>query len=307
MLDRVMQIVKQFFTNPKVRLGYLSKIGFYNLMSNEKYLKKCFKCYLGYPLNLDNPRTFNEKLQWLKLYHRNSQYTTMVDKVAAKEYVANQIGQEYIVPNIDVWNSPEAIDFDKLPEQFVLKCNHNSGEGMYICTDKSNMNIDKVRRNLRKGYRENYYLRGREWPYKNVPRQILAEVLLQPEDGEIKDYKFMCFNGKVKCSFVCSERFSNEGLRVTFFDRDWNIMPFERLFPKSAQPIPKPYNYEKMIELAEVLAKDIPFVRVDFYEVNKKIYFGELTLSPGNGFEGFTPLEWDYKLGSWIELPEKQE
>lgn len=268
------------------------------------YLKWRYRLLLGRKLNLDNPITFNEKLQWLKLYNRKSEYTIMVDKVKVKEYIAEKLGEEYIIPNLGVWDDPDDIDFDALPDQFVLKCNHNSGLGMCICKDKSKLDIPKVKAELRKGLKQNYFLLGREWPYKNVPRRILAEKFIADNgQADLMDYKFMCFNGKVNCSFVCSDRFDEDGLKVTFFDRDWKKLPFTRHYPASEKEIPMPKLYQDMIRLSEELSKGIPYVRSDFYETNGKLYFGELTFFPGSGFEEFTPEEWDIKLGQLIKLP----
>lgn len=272
------------------------------MWSDEKYLRCAFKAYLGYKLNLKNPKSFNEKLQWLKLHDRNPEYTTMVDKVKVKKYVAEKIGSEYVIPTLGVWESVHEIDFSILPNQFVLKCNHNSGLGIYICKEKDSLKINEVKKELQKGLRQDYYRCSREWPYKQVERRILAEEYLSDDGNELMDYKFMCFGGEVKCCFVCSDRHSEKGLHVTFFDREWNVMPFERHYPSVKEGMKKPKNYEKMVELAEILSQNIPFVRVDFYDINGKIYFGELTLYPGGGLEEFTPEEWDYKLGSWIEL-----
>lgn len=282
-----------------LRIQGLSTRGLLNWIPDEVYLKYAFKSKLGYDLNLENPQTFNEKLQWLKLYDRRPEYTVMVDKYLAKQYVADKIGEQYIIPTLGVWDSPDEIDFDKLPDQFVLKCNHNSGLGMCICRNKSELDIKKVKSELRKGIKQNYYLGGREWSYKNVPRKIIGEKYM---GDDLNDYKLMCFNGKVKCSFVCSER--NYGLHVTFFDNDWNKLPFERHYPASDKNIPKPQKYDEMVSLAEKLSSGIPFVRVDFYEINGHIFFGELTFYPGSGFEEFTPIDADYLLGSYISLSE---
>ena len=303
---RYIASIKNLCTSSDYRFLFLAKYGFLKRMNDQTYLKKLFKIILGYDINLDHPQTFNEKLQWLKLYDRKPSYSMMVDKYAVKEYVANLIGKEYVIPTIGVWNNVNEIDFDSLPDQFVLKSTHDS-HSIVICRDKKKLDIPSAKKKLSKALHRNYYYGFREWPYKNVPPRIIAERYIEEAGSdELKDYKIMCFNGKVKCSFVCSERFSEDGLKVTFFDRDWNVMPFERHYPKSKIPIDKPLNYNKMIELAEVLSKDIPFVRVDFYEVSGKVYFGELTFFPGSGFEEFEPFEWDRTLGSWIELPEKQ-
>lgn len=280
--------------------------GFYHYMDDATYLKRLFRCKLGYDLNLENPRTFNEKLQWLKLYDRKRIYTRMVDKYAVKKYVAETIGEEYIIPTLGVWRNFDDINFDALPDQFVLKCTHDSG-GLVICKDKSKFDKKAARKKINRCMKKNYFWRGREWPYRRVRPRIIAEKFIQDSDGTLNDYKLMSFNGRVKCSFVCSERFTEAGLHVTFFDRKWNVMPFERHYPKSQVPIEKPQTYEKMVVLAEKLSKDIPFVRVDFYDVDGKIYFGELTFFPGSGLEEFTPLEWDYRLGYAIQLPAKDE
>lgn len=291
--------------HPTKLVTYINGYKMGHIIPDKLMLKCLYKERMSKELNLENPQTFNQKLQWLKLYGRRPEYTMMVDKYAVRQYIADTIGEEYLIPLLGVWDDPNGIDFDALPNQFALKCNHNSGLGMCICKDKSQLDIESVKRGLRKGLKQDYYLTGREWPYKNVPRKIIAEKYIENASGELQDYKLMCFDGKVKCSFVCSDRFSKDGLHVTFFDRKWNVMPFERHYPCVRKGMPKPLNYDNMIQLAEKLATGVPFVRVDLYNVNGKIYFGELTFFPGGGFEEFTPEEWDYKLGQWIELPKE--
>lgn len=292
----------KYLKDKEFRFLVNSKLGLYNKMADEKYLKKMFKIRMQQDLDLINPKTFNEKLQWLKLHDRKPEYTTMVDKYKVREYIAKTIGEDYLIPLLGVYNNADEIDFDKLPNKFVLKCNHNSG-GLCICKDKSKLNIEKVKKDLNKALKEDYYLTSREWPYKNVERKIICEQYMEDDDTqELRDYKFMCFDGKVEFSFVCSERFSDDGLKITFFDKDWNVLPFTRHYPKSKIKIEKPKNYYKMIKLAEGLSQNIPFVRVDFYEINGKIYFGELTFYPGSGIEAFEPKEWDYKFGELIDL-----
>ncbi len=277
--------------------------GITNILSDKAYLKLTYRIRFGEKLDLDNPVTFNQKIQWLKLHDRQERYTDLVDKVKVKEYVARIIGSQYLIPTLGVFNSFDEIDFRNLPNQFVLKCNHDSGS-IVICRDKSTFDVEHARKKLTKGLNTDAYYWGREWPYKNVQRKILAEAYMEDDDSEeLKDYKLMVFNGKVKCSFVGSERFTKDGLKITFFDTDWKVMPFERHYPKSKRDIKKPLNYDEMVVLAEKLAKDIPFARVDFYEVSGKTYFGEITLFPGSGWEEFTPSEWDKTLGSWIKLP----
>lgn len=277
--------------------------GITNFLSDETYLKLTYRVRFGEKLDFNNPVTFNQKLQWLKINDRQDRYIELVDKVRVKDYVANVIGERYIIPTLGVWDSFDDIDFSKLPDQFVLKCNHDSGS-IVICRDKNTFDKEKARRKLTKGLKSDMYYWGREWPYHGVKRKILAEEYMEDDDAEeLKDYKLMVFNGKVKCSFVGSERFSEDGLKITFFDTDWKVMPFERHYPKSKLEIAKPLNYDEMVKLAEKLARDIPFARIDFYEIGGKTYFGEITLYPGSGFEEFTPFEWDKTLGSWIKLP----
>lgn len=270
---------------------------------DELYLKMKYYKVFKKKLNLKNPQTFNEKLQWLKLHDRKDVYTTMVDKFEAKKYVANIIGEEYIIPTFGVYNTFDDIDFNKLPNQFVMKCTHDSG-GIIIVKDKSKIDLKKAKSQMNECLKRNFYYLSREWPYKNVKPRIIIEKYMEEEGYiQLNDFKLMCFNGKVKYTFVCSERDNQkEGLAVTFFDNDWNKLPFERHYRSSKKKIEKPKNFGKMIELAEKLAKNIPFLRVDFYEINNKIYFGELTFFPGGGFEEFTPEEWDYKLGEMIDL-----
>lgn len=277
----------------------------YNLvkLDDEDFLKILYKKKFNKELNLNDPKSFNEKLQWLKLNDRNPKYTTMVDKYEAKKYVANIIGENYIIPTLGVYDDFDEINFDELPNQFVIKCTHDSG-GLVICKDKSKFDIKYARKKIRKSLKRNYYYLGREWPYKNVkPRIIIEKYMEEKNYSQLNDYKLMCFNGKVEYSFVCSERDNkDEGLAVTFFDNNWNKMPFRRHYRNSSKIISKPKNFELMITLAEKLSKNIPFVRVDFYEVNGNIYFGELTFYPGDGLEEFEPDCWDEKLGNLIDL-----
>lgn len=278
-------------------------------MPDELYLKLMYKTMTGKKLNLNPPQTFNEKLQWLKLHDRNPLYTTLVDKYAVREYIKEKIGEEYLIPLIGgPWKSVEEIPFDTLPNQFVLKTTHDSG-GVVICRNKAEFDFEAAKKKLKKSLKNNFYYGGREWPYKNVKPQIIAEQYMEEEAGnELKDYKLMCFHSKVKVSYVCSDRFSGEGLKVTFYDAHWKRLPFERHYhPASAVDIKKPKSYEEMVRIAEKLSEDIRFVRIDFYEINEKVYFGEFTFYPGSGFEKFKPEEWDAKLGQLIELSENQE
>lgn len=294
-----------YFTHPwKIILSVCARkhFGIRVPMSDKSFLKLLYWDKFKKSLDFNNPKTFNEKLQWLKLYDRNPLYTQLVDKYLVKDFVASIIGDEHIIPTLGVWEHFDRIDFDSLPEQFVLKCTHDSG-GIVIVKDKATFDRKSAKKKIESSLARNFYYLGREWPYKNVKPRIIAENYI--EDGvsdELKDFKIMCFGGKVRCSFVCSDRSSKDGLKVTFYDTDWNRMPFIRHYPSSKESIEKPLHYNEMVQMAEKLAKGIPFVRVDFYEVLGKIYFGELTFYPGSGLEEFIPSEWDGILGEWIPL-----
>lgn len=273
------------------------------ILPDKQYIQLQFFKNIGHFVDFSNPKSFNEKLQWLKIYDRKPEYTIMVDKYRVKKYVQDRLGEDFIIPTLAAYDSASEIDFDTLPNKFVLKWNHDSGS-IVICRDKSKLNRRKaIQRlsNAQSGVQGYWY--GREWPYKNVKPKLIAEEYIEPdENGEVLDYKLMCFNGKVRCIFVCSKRNSKDGLHVTFFDLNWNILPFTRNHPAETLPIPKPFSLNQMIEAAEVLSKDLTFARIDFYEVNKKPKFGEITFFPGSGLEPFSPEEWDYTLGSWIDL-----
>ncbi|CDA59165.1 glycosyltransferase [Clostridium sp. CAG:245] len=294
----------KYIKNPSNIIIYLMNKNFFNWMSDEQYLKIKYRLIMKKKLDLEKPQTYNEKLQWLKLNDRKNGYTKMVDKYEAKKYVASVIGEQYIIPTLGVWEKFKDINFEILPKQFVLKPTHTSGD-VFICKDKNNIDYKKLKKKVNKWLKRKYYFLHREWPYKNVKPRIIAETYIEnKEEIGLKDYKFMCFNGKVKCSFVCTNRNSKQGLSVDFFDLNWKKMPFTRHYPNSGEHINKPINYNQMLQLAEKLAKNIPFVRVDFYEVNRKIYFGELTFYPGAGFEEFSPEKYDRVLGEWLDLPE---
>ena len=294
----------KYIKNPSNIIIYLMNKNFFNWMSDEQYLKIKYRLIMKKKLDLEKPQTYNEKLQWLKLNDRKNGYTKMVDKYEAKKYVASVIGEQYIIPTLGVWEKFKDINFEILPKQFVLKPTHTSGD-VFICKDKNNIDYKELKKKVNKWLKRKYYFLHREWPYKNVKPRIIAETYIEnKEEIGLKDYKFMCFNGKVKCSFVCTNRNSKQGLSVDFFDLNWKKMPFTRHYPNSGEHINKPINYNQMLQLAEKLAKNIPFVRVDFYEVNRKIYFGELTFYPGAGFEEFSPEKYDRVLGEWLDLPE---
>lgn len=296
--------IRKAVNNPWLVLAHIAN-KLYWMFSDKTYLSILFKAYLGKWIDWKNPKTFNEKLQWLKVYDRNPEYTKMVDKVGAKEYVASKIGKEYIIPTLGVWDSPDDIELDKLPNQFVLKCSHNSG-GLFICKDKNkltDLEWNRIKENLRKGLKVNFYMKFREWPYKNVERKILAEKYIVDDSGcELKDYKFFCFDGTPKYVLVATDRSSD--VKFDFFDTEFHHMSFKQIRDKlSNNPIERPRNFDKMLKIAAILSENIPHVRVDMYNINGKIYFGEMTFFNNSGFEGFVPKEWDYKFGEWIKLP----
>ncbi len=307
-MSTVKVIIQRILTSKTWRRRYLLATIIGKKMTDSLYLKIYYKTMTNKKLDIENPISFNEKLQWLKLYDHNPLYTTLVDKYAVREYIKEKIGKEYLIPLVGgPWKSFGEISFDTLPNQFVLKTTHDSG-GVVVCRNKEKFDINTTKKILEKSLRKNYYYGGREWPYKNVQPQIIAEKYMSDSDrDELTDYKLMCFNGKHKCTFICEDRFSKDGLKVTFYDKDWNIMPFERHYPRNSVKKDKPITYDKMVELAETLSQGIPFVRVDFYEIQGKIYFGELTFYPGSGFEEFNPPEWDRILGDWLVLPEKKK
>lgn len=274
------------------------------LLSDRFFLRLNYRLLMGYWPNLENPKAFNEKLQWLKLYDRNPIYTQMVDKVTAKDYVGDIIGTNFIIPTIGVYHDFDSIDFSTLPDQFVMKCSHDSG-GVIICRDKAKLDIQKAKKVLSKGLNSKFYPRTREWPYKNVLPQIIVEKYMVDESGyELKDYKFFCFSGKVKFFKIDFDREKNH--RANYFDREINILPFgESHYPPDYQrKVLIPENIKEMIVIAEQLSKDRPFLRVDLYNINGKIYFGELTFFPASGVGAFTDPEWDLKIGEWLILPD---
>lgn len=269
-------------------------------------LKINFRLKMGKKLDLDNPKTYNEKLQWLKLYDRKPEYTNLVDKYEVKKIVADLIGEEYIIPTLGIWDSADDIDFEQLPDQFVLKCTHDSG-GIVICKDKSSLDQENAREIMRKGLKRRYYKYNREWPYKNVKPRIIAEKYMVDESGyELKDYKWFCFDGEVKALFIAKDR-GVKGRETTFdfFDSEFNHLPFTNGHPNAKVLPDKPAGFEKMKEIASKLSKGFCQLRVDLYDINGHVYFGELTFFHWGGRTPFVPEEWDYKFGEWIKLPQK--
>ncbi|MBQ2704037.1 MAG: glycosyl transferase [Clostridia bacterium] len=277
-----------------------------HIIPDALYLKLRYYSRFHKKLNLKNPRTFSEKIQWLKLYDRRPEYSMMVDKYEVKKYVADIIGEEYIIPTLNVWNSFDEIDFDTLPNQFVLKCTHDSG-GLVICTDKATFDKEAARKKIEASMKAKYFYHTREWAYKNVKPRIIAEQYMEDDTTkDLRDYKFFAFDGDVTMLFIATERQEKDSeTKFDFFDSDFNHLDFINGHPNAKIPPAKPQNFELMKELASKLSKGIPHVRVDFYEVNGKVYFGELTFCHWSGLMPFEPDEWDEKLGDWIKLPPK--
>lgn len=273
-------------------------------LPDEMYIQLYYFANFKKFCNLKNPTTYNEKLNWLKLHDRNPLYTTFVDKYAVKEYVARIIGEGYIIPTLGVWEHFDEIDFDSLPSQFVLKCTHDS-EGLVIVKEKSTLDKSAAKDKIENCLRQNFYYIGREWPYKDVKPRIIAEKYMEDHvEGELRDYKFFCFNGEPKAMFVASDRASDH-VKFDYFDLDFNHLNIKQKYPHAERPLRKPKTFEKMIELARTLSKGVPHVRVDFYEVDGHLYFGELTLYHFSGFTPFEPNEWDNVFGDWLILPTK--
>lgn len=302
--------IKKLITNPLAciifKLGW-RKCGF---ISDKAYLSILYKYYFNKKLDLDNPKTFNEKMQWLKLYNRVPEYSIMVDKLRVRSYIDEKIGADYLIPLLGTWDRAEEIDFDKLPSQFVLKCNHNSGTGMLICKDKAQIDIKQTRIDLEKGLQEDYYLLGREWPYKDVPRKIIAEQYMVDDSGkELKDYKVLCFDGVPKLIEVHAGRFTDNQTQ-DFYDCNWKKTTISQNcvsgYKVSDVDYPRPSVLDEMLGLSQKLAKDIPLLRVDWYVINGKLYFGELTFFDGAGFDGFDDPKDDLMMGTWITLPKEK-
>lgn len=288
--------------DPRIIILKMIGQGMFEWMPEERIIKIMYKIKMNKDIDLEKPTTFNEKMQWLKLYDRKDEYTIMVDKYEARNYIADKVGKEYLVPLLGVWDNFDEISFDDLPNQFVLKTTHDSG-GVIVCQNKSELNWEKARKKINKCLKTNYYYRGREYPYKNIKPRIIAEKYLASPEGDLKDFKIMCFNGKPKIILTCSERFYDSGLKLDFFDTEWNHLDVCR--PKasnSSHKIERPTHLEEMLFISKEIAKDMSFVRVDFFEVNNKIYLGEITLYPSSGFEAFVPESFDNILGNILEL-----
>lgn len=282
----------------------INKIGhmLFDNLSDELYLKIKYFYRMKKKLNLRDPKTYCEKLQWIKLYDRKDLYTKMVDKYEVKKYVADTIGEEYIIPTYGVWDNAEEIDFEALPEQFVLKCTHDSGS-IIICKDKSKLNYDEVREKMNKALKKDAFIDGREWPYKNVKRRIIAEkFMIDSEDEELRDYKFFTFNGEPKILYIAQGRGQGKEIFADFYDMNFKHLDMTIDHKMSVDKPHAPKNFELMKKLAAKLSENTLEVRVDFYEVDGKVYFGELTFFHCSGFIAAKPEKWENQLGDWIDL-----
>ena len=281
-------------------------LGMLNNLDDKKFIEILFNLSMPYKLDLSCPRKFNEKIQFLKLFDRNPVYTQYVDKIEVKKIITSILGDEYVIPTIGVYTNAKDIDFDKLPNSFVLKCNHNSHDGLCVCPSKRNIVVDRVKKDLNKALNINYFYRAREWPYKNVVPKILAEKYISDQDNltGLTDYKFFCFNGFVPCVMVCSNRMTGE-TRFVFLDRNKKILKYN----KSSLSINETYyeanlpeNFDRMFEIASILSKGFPFVRIDLYNVKGRIYFGEFTLYPDGGLDSNLLEETELYFGDLIDL-----
>ena len=302
--------IKTFFTTERIITKKIEGSFLFRLLSDQTALDLIFYNRFGRRVNWKAPKTYNEKLQWLKLYNRNPLYTKLVDKYEVKKWVADKIGSQYIIPTYGVWNNFDEIDFSQLPDQFVLKTTHGGGNtGVVICKGKEIFDTAAARTILTTSLETDTYIVNREWPYKNVPHRIIAEKYIDPVPGlnDLPDYKFFCFDGIVKALFIGTERQKKgEDVKFDFFDAEFNHLPF-RQGHDHAQVIPqKPKNFELMKQLAEKLSKDMPHVRVDFYDTGNEVLFGEMTFFHFGGSMPFEPEEWDYKFGEWLSLPERK-
>jgi hypothetical protein len=284
----------------------LADHNFFTWVPDRTYLKLVWWLSMDYPLNLENPRTYNEKLQWLKLNDRDPLHTALADKYEVRKYIGGKIGEQYLVPLLGVYNSVDEINWDALPNQFVLKCNHDSGS-VVICKDKSALDINAVKKKISKRLRDNStYNKFREWPYKNIRRRIICEKYMSDETGELTDYKFLCFDGEPKVMFIATER--NSGVvKFDYYDIHFNHLNITQVHLKSGITQNKPKGFVEMIRLSKIISQNIPHIRVDLYEKNGKVYFGELTLFHHAGLVGFNPNIIDELWGSWINLTHAQK
>lgn len=276
---------------------------------DKSYAKAMYVAWTGKHLHLHNPKRFNEKIQWIKLYYRRNIMTQLADKYAVREWIKDTIGEEYLIPLLGVYDSFDEIDFDKLPNEFVLKCNHDC-DSVIIVKDKSTLDLNAARDKINYCLSRNYYYFAQEWVYKNIPPKIVIEKLLENDsNNRLNDYKFFCFNGEPRLMYVNLRDMNtkNGSFPINYYDMEFSLLPISQTqHPNVNASVNKPIHFEKMKDLAKTLSQDFPFVRVDFYEVNNRVYFGEMTFYPTGGFNELHPDEWNDTLGSWITLPPKK-
>lgn len=302
---KIGKLVK-LITDKDYRFLYLSDRGMMHRLPAEEFLRKTYRIKTGRELNLETPRYYTEKLQWLKLYDHRSEYTTMVDKYQVKRYVAGRIGEQYVIPLLGVWERAEEIDIAALPDRFVLKTTHDSGT-IVICKDKAAFDLKAARKTLGRALKRKYYHCNREWPYKNVKPRIIAEAYMEDSTcKELRDYKFFTFGGEPKVLYIAQGRGRGEPTVADFFDMDFNHLPFTIDHDTAEVPPAKPECFDEMKRLAAVLSEGTPQLRVDFYEVDGRVYFGEMTFFHCSGFEKFHPEQWDETFGDWVALPPKR-
>lgn len=294
----------RLLTDSDYRYQVLAGRGLKAHVPADELISRMYRIRMGREPDLKDPKTYTEKLQWLKLHDHRPEYTEMVDKLAAKDYVAGKIGPEYVIPLLGVWDRVEDIDLDALPDRFVLKTTHDSG-GIVICKDKHSLDPDAVRKKLKPFLKRNYYDQNREWPYKNVPHRIIAERYMEDTTtAELRDYKFFTFGGEPKVLYIAQGRGRGEPTVADFFDMEFNHLPFTIDHDMAPVPPEKPRCFEEMKRLAAILSAGTPQLRVDFYEVDGKVYFGEMTFFHCSGMDAFHPEEWDRTFGDWVRLPE---
>lgn len=306
MRNPIKNAIHSLFHNPRHILFALLHRMPWLIPNDEKYLSTLYWLNFGVKPDLKNPTKFSEKIQWLKLHDHNPLYTTLVDKYAVKELVRERLGEKYVIPVIAEWDSPLDINWDALPERFVIKTNHDGGgHGIVICKDRSTFSISKAMQELNHSFYRSSYMVGREWPYKNVEKKIFAEQFVTDSNGELRDYKFFCFNGKVKCFKIDYNRQIYH--QANYYDPQCNLQMYgETAYPFNPNAdIHIPENINEMVSLAEKLADGLPFVRVDFYNVDGRIYFGEFTFYPAGGMSHWDgDIDVDRLWGSWLQLPE---
>ncbi|WP_258831557.1 ATP-grasp fold amidoligase family protein [Peribacillus frigoritolerans] len=303
MVKKIIKVIR----DPKIAVFYILNSKISRLIPDAYFLKIPYKIRTGKKLDLKNPVSFNEKIQWLKINNRNPKYTNMVDKYEVRKYISNTIGEEYLNPLLGVWDKFEDINFEALPNQFVLKCTHDSGR-LLICKDKSKFNLAEAKKKINNSLKQNYYYSGREWPYKNVKPRIICEKYMEQDDGdELRDYRFFCFNGEPKFIAVDFSITNKKKTRRNLYDLNWNLMDGEISYPKELSlRVEKPDKLDLMIALSRKVSKDIPHARVDFYYINQKIIFGEITFFHQSGMGKIRPIEFEEQMGNWLKLPQKR-